>query len=1139
MEDWTGQLVVGYRLRERLGEGQHGVVYRAFHTAEHTDVAFRVLADHLSQHRTVLARFQELAERSAALEHPGIVRVIQHGSWQERAFLVMEFIEGPSLRQVIEQTRGELGWADIVQIGRQIANSLTYAHEQQMLHLGLRPENVLLGHEQTGYKAMITDLGMSTLSEASFGQGGRTDDPQVLAYLSPEQCVASPVSAKTDVYALGIMLYELAAGQTPFRTPTVEQAVSMHMKTEPRMVSQHRIDVPSEVESLVMAMLSKQSRDRPELKDVAKQLQSVRRRLNLKRGGSWEEFVAPVLAARRPRLKREPRAPEPELAPEPSTARAQLHISRRGERTQVVPLEDRGRILIGRDSKCDVVLDDRRVSRRHCEVRWEHEQATVTDLGSNNGTFLGSIKLIPRQPEAMRPGSAIRIPPYTMRLEVIEPSGAQAKAPPRGAEAAPAAIGRDVSVRPDQDEVQVTPGSSPATLVVHLQNMTRIVDHFSLRVFGIPGNWVTEPAHPVQLNPRQEGSATLTFHPPPEPNTTAGPHAIQLLVHSREHDAVVGKADVVLSVDSFSRFEADLSPKQVETRTRADLQVTVANQGNTPASYTVMAADDAQALMFEIEPDEMELAPAASETAKVTAAPRKPFWIGKVQPYSFQVTVTSGTAAPQALRAQFRQRAWLPAWLPIMLMLLCCGLAALAAIAGPEAYGLAFPSPTPTATPPFTPTPTATSTPTPTPNVTATWEALDSDGDGLSNGEEVNIYRTDPLRPDTDADQLTDGDEVLKYRTDPLDNDTDDDTWLDGEEVQRSLQVFGEGSIVCPSPGNRDSDGDGIDDRVDEDPCNLPPTETPTVTPVPSFAIGGQINSNDHLDKAKAAGMKWIKKQIRYGPGDAAMALAEDINTWRTQDFKILLSVVGHKEDLAHGPGYYDQYAQFVGGLAEMGVDAIEIWNEMNLDREWPTGQINPNDYVNLLGRASLAIRAQGTGTLIVSGAPSPTGYDDGVTAWADKRYLEGMAQAGASQHIDCIGIHYNEGIIAPSETTGDPRTTDHYTRYFWGMVNTYWDAFGGSKPLCFTELGYLSPVGYAPLPSNFIWAQDTSVDEHARWLGEAVTLSRASGKVKLAIIWNLDFETYSGDDPQAGYAIIRADDSCPACSKLLEAVSP
>jgi len=132
---------------------------------------------------------------------------------------------------------------------------------------------------------------------------------------------------------------------------------------------------------------------------------------------------------------------------------------------------------------------------------------------------------------------------------------------------------------------------------------------------------------------------------------------------------------------------------------------------------------------------------------------------------------------------------------------------------------------------------------------------------------------------------------------------------------------------------------------------------------------------------------------------------------------------------------------------------------------------------------------------------------------------------------MDCIGAHYNEGIVSPGRTSGDPRG-NYYTRYFWGMVNTYYNAFGGARPVCFTELGYLSPEGYGPLSGAFSWAADTSVAEQAQWVADAVRLSRNSGRVRLVIIWNMDF-THYGEDPMAGYALVRPGGGCPACDAL------
>jgi hypothetical protein len=173
----------------------------------------------------------------------------------------------------------------------------------------------------------------------------------------------------------------------------------------------------------------------------------------------------------------------------------------------------------------------------------------------------------------------------------------------------------------------------------------------------------------------------------------------------------------------------------------------------------------------------------------------------------------------------------------------------------------------------------------------------------------------------------------------------------------------------------------------------------------------------------------------------------------------------------------------------------------MNIDREWANGHIDPGLYTQLLAKAYNAIKSANPNVAVISGAPSPTGAEGAfgsAAVWNDDRYVAGMAAAGAANYMDCIGAHYNEGIVSPNQTSGDPRS-EYYTRYFWGMVNTYYNAFGGARPVCFTELGYLSPEGYGALPGSFAWGADTSVAEQAAWLRDAVSLSRSSGKVKLS----------------------------------------
>ncbi|MEW5986851.1 MAG: LysM peptidoglycan-binding domain-containing protein, partial [Chloroflexota bacterium] len=319
---------------------------------------------------------------------------------------------------------------------------------------------------------------------------------------------------------------------------------------------------------------------------------------------------------------------------------------------------------------------------------------------------------------------------------------------------------------------------------------------------------------------------------------------------------------------------------------------------------------------------------------------------------------------------------------------------------------------------------------------------------------------------------------------------------------------------------------------------------TPPPTPAPpppgssgSFELGGQTQSLAHPIQMTQAGMYWVKFQHKWNPGDAPDVVAGLVQSGKANGFKVLLSVTGATTYPAANSLDFGRFVTFVGGVAGLGADApdaIEIWNEMNIDFEWPAGQIDPTSYVNnMLRPAYSAIKAANPNILVISGALAPTGFDNGHNAWADNRYVAGMAAAGAGSYADCIGVHHNAGATAPSATTGHPGGS-HYSWYFGATLDVYYNAFGGARQVCFTELGYLSADGFPGLPANFSWASGTSVSEHASWLAEAVSLSRSNSKVRLLIVYNVDFTSYDvNGDPQAGYAMFRPDGSCPACDTI------
>lgn len=318
------------------------------------------------------------------------------------------------------------------------------------------------------------------------------------------------------------------------------------------------------------------------------------------------------------------------------------------------------------------------------------------------------------------------------------------------------------------------------------------------------------------------------------------------------------------------------------------------------------------------------------------------------------------------------------------------------------------------------------------------------------------------------------------------------------------------------------------------------PTEAQTST---TFELGGQILDFSYPEKLQDAAMTWMKMQITYNRGaGGSTADAQNVITHaRNFGFKVLLSIKGLKNELSANPTqYYNDYADFVRRVALLNPEAIEVWNEPNIDAEWPAGSINGTNYTNLLKKAYPAIKGANANVMVISGAPSPTGYFGGGCASGgcdDKIFIEQMKAAGAVDYFDCTGIHYNEGVLPPTATSGDPRgNPNHYTRYYPTMVSTYRTVFP-TKPLCFTELGYVSPDGLGGLPPGLSWGLNTSVQEQANWLAQAATKSRDDGIVRLMVVWNMN-TAFTPSNPMAGWAIIRNSGQCLACGTLAAAMS-
>jgi LysM repeat protein len=320
-------------------------------------------------------------------------------------------------------------------------------------------------------------------------------------------------------------------------------------------------------------------------------------------------------------------------------------------------------------------------------------------------------------------------------------------------------------------------------------------------------------------------------------------------------------------------------------------------------------------------------------------------------------------------------------------------------------------------------------------------------------------------------------------------------------------------------------------------PVSTSPPPSTTPSPGASFALGAQTLNLHNQDRLAEAGMTWVKYQYKWPSEDTLANLASIINSAHDEGYKILVTVTGDTPYPAADSIKFLDYIDFVREVARLGPDGMEIWNEMNIDFEWPAGQISPGSYVNnMLAPAYTTIKAVDSDILVISGALAPTGFDNTTNAWSDARYLTGMRNAGAANYLDCVGVHYNAGATSPNATSGHPADPGdrHYSWYYIPTLNLYRNAFSGTRDLCLTEFGYLTAEGFAGVPPGFSWAANTTLAQQANWLAEATQIAKDSGFVHLAIVFNLDFIKYDPDgDPQAGYAIIRLDGSCPACPRL------
>src|SRR5829696_3112385 len=284
-----GQRVKHYQIVNLIGEGGMGEVYLATDTILGRRVALKVLPAFVSTDPERLRRFTQEARAASRLSHPNVCVVHEIGETDDaRPFIAMEYVEGMTLRQRIRDHAMKLG--DVLDIAIQVAEGLIAAHEAGIVHRDIKPENIIIRPE--GY-VKILDFGLAKLTERHKSATHTTmstllfdSSPGIVigtaAYMSPEQARGVAVDERTDIWGLGVVLYEMASGRPPFSGETPTDVVVAIVEREQLPISQHVEGTPPELERIVKKALRKDRNERYQIvKEMAIDLRSLRRELEM------------------------------------------------------------------------------------------------------------------------------------------------------------------------------------------------------------------------------------------------------------------------------------------------------------------------------------------------------------------------------------------------------------------------------------------------------------------------------------------------------------------------------------------------------------------------------------------------------------------------------------------------------------------------------------------------------------------------------------------------------------------------------------------------------------------------------------------------------------------------------------------
>jgi serine/threonine protein kinase len=363
MENLVGKTVDKFEIKEQIGQGGMATVYKAFDTTLRRTVALKTLLPNLAADSELVQRFHREAVTAANLKHPHIVVIYEVATYEGQDYIVMEFLKGVTVGEEIKRL-GTLPLPRVCKILSQLASALDYAHSQGLIHRDIKPGNVILGDDD---HATLTDFGLvkATTAGVQLTQAGTTVG--TLEYMSPEQVVGDEIDYRSDIYSLGVLVYEMLVGRLPYAGPTPIEVLQNLVYEPPTPPRQVKPDVPPQVEQVLLKTLAKRPEER------------------YQRAGEMARAFEQALTA----------PPVQEIG-----------WLLRAQDGRECPLRE-GENSVGRVADKDLTVAEAPVSRHHARITCNGPRCEVVDLNSTNGTYVNGERIEPGKAHPLQPGDEL------------------------------------------------------------------------------------------------------------------------------------------------------------------------------------------------------------------------------------------------------------------------------------------------------------------------------------------------------------------------------------------------------------------------------------------------------------------------------------------------------------------------------------------------------------------------------------------------------------------------------------------------------------------------------------------------------------------------------------------------------------